>query len=108
MPSQNDECVMEEGDGDIASEDEFEPQCNISRCPSFANSCVDVGFTLEEAKQEVFQQPRWAGMQCSDGSWEQPTRGDGEREEAEEQDANKIHANGPSGHFGVLAANWGG
>ena len=32
----------------------------------------------------------------------------GENEEEEEEDANKVQANGLSGQFGVLAANWGG
>ena len=47
-------------------------------------------------------------MDVSDGSWEQPTRGDGGAEEGGEQDADKVVANGHTGHLGVLAANWDG
>ena len=51
----------------------------------------------------IYNEPNWVGMEVSAGSWEQATR-----EGGGEQDADKVVANGHTGHFGVLAANWGG
>ena len=50
----------------------------------------------------------WKGVDCIDGLWEHPTRGDGETVEDGEQDANRVLANGNSGHFGIMAGTWGG
>ena len=83
-------------------------QVNLSRCPSYSSTVADVGFTVKEAQEEWYEKPEWVGNECSSGSWEQPTRGHGEKEEEGTEDANKVQANGLSGQFGVLAANWGG
>ena len=90
-------------DGDL----KLDVQEILSRVPSFCSTVADVGFTVKEAQEEWYEKPEWVGNECSSGSWEQPTRGHGEKEEGGEEDANKVQANGPAGHFGVLAANWG-
>ena len=86
----------------------IEVQVHMSRCPSCSSTVADMGFTEKEAREEWYVEPDWVGKNCSAGSWEQPTRGHGDKEEEGEEDANKVQANGLSSQFGVLAANWGG
>ena len=47
-------------------------------------------------------------QKCTDGVWEHETRGRGAADENDEKDADHVPDNGHSGHFGVLAGNWGG
>ena len=86
----------------------IEAQENLSRVPSLTSLAADQGFTGHEADKEYFDEPIWDANQCTSGSWDHATRGCGEEEEEEEEDAKNVQDNGPSGQFGVLAANWGG
>ena len=104
MPDSNPKSSNAGDRGDVG----FEVQVNMSRCLSFSPTVADLGFTEKEAKEEWYVEPDWVGNKRSAGSWEQPTRGHGDKEEEGEEDANKVQANGLSGQFGVLAANWGG
>ena len=104
MPDAKSKSINAGDDGDL----KIEVQEDLSRIPSFTSTVADVGFTGKEAQEEWFDEPDWVGNDCSAGSWEQPTRGHGEKEEEGEEDANKVQANGLSGQFGVLCANWGG
>ena len=76
--------------------------------PSYAGSCVMPGLSRAEKNKEILNVPSWEGKACTDGIWEHETRGHGEPDEDDEQDADHIPANGHTGHFGMFAGNWGG
>ena len=76
--------------------------------PSYSESCVMHGLSREEKNKEILLVPLYEGVNCTDGIWEHSTRGHGESDENDEEDANNIPANGHTGHFGVFAGNWGG
>ena len=77
--------------------------------PSYADSCVMQGLPREEKHKEIIIEKSWEGKDCTDGVWEHATRGHGVTDEDDEQDADHVPAaNGPPGHFGVFAGNWGG
>jgi len=66
------------------------------------------GISPQERNKEIVVKPLWEDGTCTDGIWEHPTRGDGEMDKDDEQDANKVPINGHTGHFGIFAGNWGG
>ena len=74
--------------------------------PSFATTCAMDGVSVHN-KKEILIEPTWGDLDCTDGVWQHPTRSDGETDVDEEQDAKKVPDNGHTGHFGVLAGNWG-
>ena len=94
MPSSN----MQQPDGSDAGS---------GKTPSYATTCVMDGVPVRHSK-EILIEPTWGELDCTDGVWQHPTRGDGETDVHEEQDANTVPDNGHDGHFGVLVGNWGG
>ena len=85
-----------------------EPECcdGGTATPSYAESCFMDGAT--DRNSEILVIPSWSGVDCTDGVWEHPPRGDRETAEDGEQDADRVPANGHSGHFGIMAGSWGG
>ena len=78
------------------------------RTPSFNGSCVQQGLPRAGNSEPILIEKSWEGTDCTDGVWKHETRGRGDADEDDEKDADHVPDNGHSGHFGVLAGNWGG
>ena len=78
------------------------------RTPSFNGSCVQQGLPRAGNSEPILIEKSWEGTDCTDGVWKHETRGRGDADEDDEKDADHVPDNGNSGHFGVLAGNWGG
>ena len=80
---------------------------------SVLSSCSSYGSmpALENVHTgEVHVEPECKGNECSDGVWEDITRGDGDttRGDGDAEDTGEPTRRGHDGHFGVVTANWGG
>jgi hypothetical protein len=85
---------------DVSDAGSGQPQSYSATCPTHR--------VPGRTTKEILIQPTWENLDCTAGVWQHPTRGDGETVVDEEQDANNVPDNGHTGHFGVLAGNWGG
>jgi len=90
-------------DGEDATTSVGDGASVLSRCSSFASMP-----SLEEvATGGVHDEPECKGNECSDGVWEDITRGDGDttRGDGDAEDTGEPTRRGHDGHLAVLGAN---